>query len=165
MSHLAQSAMTPDDPDPFPAAKALSATALTPTGSATCFRPCQRQRAGGLEPCHPNPLGYKLVPARRRLIFRGHNHVPGWSVATGRAWCANSLPQRLSDPLIRRAAGWRWARRGSRATVARRAGRWYTGANELTFRRTPYDFGTTAAKTRAAGPPETGAAADHWAIG
>ena len=93
-----------------------------------------------------------------RLIFCGHVHVP-LLVSCDRQGMVREQPFRsgLPIPLIRSR---RWlAVVGSagqpRDGVAQAA--WAlvdTATNELTYRRTPYDCGTTAAKTRAAGLPE-----------
>ena len=93
-----------------------------------------------------------------RLIFCGHVHVP-LLVSCDRQGMVREQPFRpgFPIPLIRSR---RWlAVVGSagqpRDGVAQAAWALVDAAtNELAFRRTPYDCGTTAAKTRAAGLPE-----------
>ncbi|NGM47054.1 metallophosphoesterase [Rhodobacter sp. SGA-6-6] len=93
-----------------------------------------------------------------RLIFCGHVHLP-FLASCDRQGMVREQPFRtgLPIPLIRSR---RWLAVVGSAGQPRdglaQAG-WAlmdSAANELTFRRTPYDFGAVAAKTRAAGLPE-----------
>jgi diadenosine tetraphosphatase ApaH/serine/threonine PP2A family protein phosphatase len=93
-----------------------------------------------------------------RLIFCGHVHVP-LLVSSDRTGMVREQAFRsgLAIPLIRSR---RWlavvGSAGQPRDGVAQAG-WAmldTTSNELTFRRTPYDHGATAAKIRAAGLPE-----------
>lgn len=104
----------------------------------------------------------KATPSFRatdaRLIFCGHVHIP-LLASCDRQGMVREQPFRhgLPIPLIRSR---RWlavvGSAGQPRDGVAQAG-WAlldTDSNELTFRRTPYDHGATAAKTRAAGLPE-----------
>lgn len=99
-----------------------------------------------------------FAASEARVIFCGHTHVPLLASADQRGMVREqAFKPGLPIPLLRSR---RWlavvGAVGQPRDGVAQAG-WAmldTGANELTFRHTPYDTGLVAAKVRAAGLPE-----------